>query len=105
MVSLDELDEDRDSSSRRNDSQLGVPTAIAVITLSTTLVGFTTYFAANSLETLLTQTGLTTSFVGIVLLPLFTNDLEPIMARYHGELDLCLQATVGKCIQTKRLSS
>jgi Ca2+:H+ antiporter len=92
--------EEGEESSSQNNSQLGVASAIAVIFLSATLVGFNTYFAANSLEGLLNQTGLTTSFVGIVLLPLFTNDLEPIMAGYHGDLDLCLQATVGKCIQT-----
>ncbi|PSN61325.1 hypothetical protein BS50DRAFT_578687, partial [Corynespora cassiicola Philippines] len=92
-------EEDEDSS-RPNHNQLGVASAIAVIALSTTLIGFNTYFATNSLEGLLNQTGLTTSFVGIVLLPLFTNDLEPIMAGYHGNMDMCLQATVGKCIQT-----
>lgn len=99
MEPIENFEEDRDSSPQNN-SQLGVATAIAVITLSTTLVGFNTYFATNSLEGLLNQTGLTISFVGIVLLPLFTNDLEPIMAGYYGDLDLCLQATVGKCIQT-----
>lgn len=100
MESIEVLEDEDDDSSRPNHDQLGVTSAIAVIALSTTFIGFNTYFAANSLEGLLNQTGLTTSFVGIVLLPLFTNDLEPIMAGYHGDLDLCLQATVGKCIQT-----
>lgn len=93
------LDED-EAQSRQDRGQLGVPSAISIIALSTTLVGFNTYFCTNSLEGLLNQTGLTTSFVGIVLLPLLTNDLEPIMAGYRGDMDLCLQATVGKCIQT-----
>jgi Ca2+:H+ antiporter len=93
------LDED-EAQSRQNRGQLGVPSAICIIALSTTLIGFNTYFCTNSLESLLNQTGLTTSFVGIVLLPLLTNDLEPIMAGYRGDMDLCLQATVGKCIQT-----
>jgi Ca2+:H+ antiporter len=74
--------------------------AVVVITISTVFVGFNTYFAVNSLEGLLKSTGLTTSFVGIVLLPLFTNDPEPIQSAYKGDMDLCLQTTVGKCIQT-----
>jgi Ca2+:H+ antiporter len=80
--------------------QLGVGGAVAVITISTTLVGFNTYLATNSLKGLLNETKLTRSFVGIALLPLFTSDLEPIMAAVHDDMDLCLQATVGKCIQT-----
>lgn len=84
----------------RSDAYLSAPTALALIALSTTLLGFNTYLATNPLESVLTQTNLTKSFVGIVLLPLFTNDLEPIMAGYHNDLNLCLQATVGKCVQT-----
>lgn len=94
-VLVDDYGEYKDSS-----PPLEAVTAITIVTLSTTLVGLNTYFAANSLDGLLNQTGLTISFVGIVLLPLLTNDLEPIMAGYHGNLDLCLRVTVGKCIQT-----
>ncbi|KAF2727920.1 hypothetical protein EJ04DRAFT_504900 [Polyplosphaeria fusca] len=68
-------------------------------TLSTTLIGFNTFFATNSLEGLLNTTSLTTSFVGIVLLPIFTNDLEPIKAAMNDDMDMTLQATVGKCVQ------
>ncbi|KAF2846487.1 hypothetical protein T440DRAFT_226269 [Plenodomus tracheiphilus IPT5] len=75
-------------------------TAIILVLVSTVFIGLNTYFAVNSLEGLWNTTGLTTSFVGIVLLPLFTNDLEPLQAAYRGDMDLCLQNTVGKCIQT-----
>lgn len=82
-----------------DDEELKVSSAILVMVISATFIGFNTYFAVNSLEGLLNTTNLTTSFVGIVLLPLFTNDLEPIQAAYKGDMDLCLQTTVGKCIQ------
>ncbi|KAF2266640.1 hypothetical protein CC78DRAFT_614821 [Lojkania enalia] len=91
--------EEEETGVTRRKKQLRVGSAIAIIAVSTTFVGFNTYFAVNSLEGLLNQTDLTASFVSIVLLPLFTNDLEPIMAAYRGGMDLCLQVTVGKCIQ------
>jgi Ca2+:H+ antiporter len=90
-------DEDEEEGNGRT---LKLGSAITVLVISTVFIGFNTYFAVNSLEELLNRTGLTKSFVGIVLLPLFTNDLEPLQAAYRGEMDLCLQATVGKCIQT-----
>jgi Ca2+:H+ antiporter len=99
FASVENLDDDRDIE-ERNKKTLGTSSSIAVIAVSTVFVGFNTFFAVNSLEGLLDTTNLTIGFVGIVLLPLFTNDLEPIQAAYTGDMDLCLQATVGKCIQT-----
>jgi Ca2+:H+ antiporter len=93
-------DETEENEADLGDRGMMVSNAIAVIAVSTTFIGFNTYFATNSLEDLLGSTGLTTSFVGIVLLPLFTNDLEPIMAALHSDMELCLQATVGKCLQS-----
>lgn len=68
--------------------------------LATTLIGFNTLFATDSLDGLMSTTSLTRSFVGIVLLPLMTNDLTPIEAAYNDKMDICLQITVGKCVQT-----
>jgi Ca2+:H+ antiporter len=99
FASVEDPDDDREIEERDNEI-LGTSSAVAVIAASTVFVGFNTYFAVNSLEGLLDTTNLTTSFVGIVLLPLFTNDPEPVQAAYKGDMDLCLQTTVGKCIQT-----
>jgi Ca2+:H+ antiporter len=99
FASVEYPDDDQDIEEHDNEI-LETSSSIAVIAVSTVLVGFSTYFAVNSLEGLLDTTNLTTSFVGIVLLPLFTNDPEPIQAAYKGDMDLCLQTTVGKCIQT-----
>ena len=74
--------------------------AFAITSVTTTLIGFHTYFATNNLEEPMNSTGLTKSFVGVVLIPLFTNDPEPIMSGWRNDMDTCLQATIGKCIQT-----
>lgn len=92
-------DQDDDMMDETASHQIQISSAMVVMVLSSTLIGFNTYFAVDSLEGLLNTTSLTTSFVGIVLLPLFTNDLEPIQSAYEGDMDLCLQTTVGKCIQ------
>lgn len=92
--------QDDDRMEETSHPQLQISSAIAVMVLAGIFIGFNTYFAVDSLEGLLNTTSLTTSFVGIVLLPLFTNDPEPIESAYNGDMDLCLQTTVGKCIQT-----
>jgi Ca2+:H+ antiporter len=71
FASVEDPDDDREIEERDNEI-LGTSSAVAVIAASTVFVGFNTYFAVNSLEGLLDTTN----------------------------LDLCLQTTVGKCIQT-----
>jgi Ca2+:H+ antiporter len=94
------LEGEEEDGTGEEDGKMLVASAVAIIAVSTTFIGLNTYFATNSLEALLNSTGLTTSFVGVALLPLFTNDLEPIMAALHNDMGLCLQATVGKCLQS-----
>lgn len=67
---------------------LRAATAITIILISTTLVSFNTYFAANSLDDMFNQPGLTIGFVDYSSTALWTNDLEPTTAGYHGDLDL-----------------
>ncbi|KAF7162565.1 hypothetical protein CNMCM5623_007811 [Aspergillus felis] len=73
---------------------------LTVMALSATLIGFHGLFATDTLEALMRQTGMTETFVGIFLLPLLTNDSEPVKAAARGEMDICLLSTVGKCVQT-----
>lgn len=63
-------------------------------------MGFHTTFATDSLQSLMDHTGMTKTFVGIVVLPLLTNDLEPIKAAWTNKMDLLVAVTIGKCLQT-----
>ena len=73
---------------------------ITVIAVSTTLIGFHSLFATDNIEALMHQTGMTKTFIGIVLLPLLTNDSEPIKAAARNQFDICILLTAGKCVQT-----
>ncbi len=80
--------------------QLSVWTAIGTIIISTVLIAFNTQFATESINGLLNQAGLTPTFVGLVILPLLSNDLTTLIIAYQDEMDLSLALTIGKCMQT-----
>lgn len=42
-------------------------------------------------------------FIGIVILPLLSNDIGPIKAAWENRMDQCIASTVGKCVQTALL--
>lgn len=54
--------------------QLSISTAILAIVISTVLIAFNTKFATDSISGLLNEAGLTTTFVGLVILPLLSNE-------------------------------
>jgi Ca2+:H+ antiporter len=91
---------DSDEKDEVEEQKANIWVAIAMITVATTLIGFNTLFATDSLDGMMSTTSLTRTFVGIVLLPLMYNDLAPIEAAYNDKMDICLQITVGKCVQT-----
>ncbi|KAL6228941.1 hypothetical protein BDW75DRAFT_235565 [Aspergillus navahoensis] len=75
-------------------------TALISLVTATALVGFHTSFATDNLSTLMSEAHLSRSFVGVVILPLLSNDLGPIKAAWRGQMDECITSTIGKCVQT-----
>ena len=84
----------------KNKPQLTVWTAIGTIVISTVFIAFNTQFATESINGLLNQAGLTPTFVGLVILPLLSNDLTTLINAYQDKMDLSLALTIGKCMQT-----
>ena len=74
-------------------------TNVIALALLTTILGFNTTFATDSLDGLIENTGLSTTFIGIVLLPLLSNDIGVIKSAVEDHMDLCVLLTVGKCVQ------
>ncbi len=74
--------------------------AIAVIIVSTVLIAFNTQFATDSINVLLKQGGVSNTFVGLVILPLLSNDPTTIINACKDKMDLSLASTIGKCMQT-----
>ena len=64
-----------------------------------TLLGFNTTFATDSLDGMMETTRLSKTFIGIVLLPLLSNDYAVIKSAMEDRMDLCVLMTVGKCVQ------
>ena len=84
----------------KEEPQLTTWTAIGTILISTVLIAFNTQFATKSINGLLDQAGLTTTFVGLVILPLLSNDPTTLIIAYKDRMDLSLELTMGKCMQT-----
>lgn len=80
--------------------QLTIWTAMGTIVISTVLIAFNTQFATESINGLLDQAGLTPTFVGLIILPLLSNDPTTLVDAYKDKMDLSLELTIGKCMQT-----
>ena len=83
--------------------QLSVITLILSLPLATTVLAFNTSFATDSLNGMIEATGLSITFVGIVLLPLLSNDFTVVRPAMKDEMSLSVALTVGKCLQTTLL--
>ena len=79
---------------------LSVSTSLLCLALCTTLIAFNTLFATNSLDGLFQQTGMSRTFVGIVLLPLLSNDATVIVPAIKDKMDQVIILTIGECLQT-----
>lgn len=74
-----------------------------IVAALTTLLGFNTSFATDSLAGLIAYTQLTSTFIGIVLLPLLSVDFGTLALARNDEMDLFISLTVGKCLQSALL--
>ena len=75
-------------------------TSVGAIVVSTVLIAFNTEFTTNSISGLLDQAGLSTTFVGLTIIPLLNNDPTTLKTADKDKMDLTLALTTGKCIQT-----
>ena len=80
--------------------KLAIYMIVMVLVICTTLIAFNTAFATNSLQGLMDQTNISPTFVGIVLLPLLSNDVTVVIPAVKDKMDICVALTVGKCLQT-----
>ena len=92
------LSDDDDEDDR--EPKLAIYTIVMVLVICTTLIAFNTAFATNSLQGLMDQTSIQPTFVGIVLLPLLSNDVTVVIPAVKDKMDICVALTVGKCLQT-----
>lgn len=80
--------------------QLSRVGALLTIVVSTVMLAFHTEFATNSIRGILAGHKLSERFVGIVILPLLSNDLNTIAVGVKDKMDLSLALTVHRSMQT-----
>ena len=78
-------------------SRLGALLAILVFT---TILAFNTQFATDSIQGLMTKHGVSASFMGIVVLPILSNDPYSIDSAIRDKMDISLALTLERCMQT-----
>lgn len=89
-----------DDNKADEEPKLAIYTIVMVLVICTTLIAFNTAFATNNLQGLMDQTSIQPAFVGIVLLPLLSNDVTVVIPAVKDKMDICVALTVGKCLQT-----
>ncbi|MCJ1447444.1 MAG: hypothetical protein MMC23_007955 [Stictis urceolatum] len=97
-ITADDFEDEEDEEDERQ-PRLRIVTVIVLLILCTTLFGFNTFFATESFQGLMDHTGLSPTFVGIVLLPLLSNDVTVVGPATMDKIDICILLTVGKCVQ------
>lgn len=84
------------------DPQLDIRVAVAAFLISTVLLFFCSE-GVNSISGLVEDSGLSSTFVGLILLPLPNCESEPVTVAIRDNLDGTLNYTVNKSIQTALL--
>lgn len=81
---------------------LGPTGAFTCMIASIVCVGFCAEFLVNSIESVVEETGMTTTFIGIVLLPIVSNAAEHVTAvivSYKNKTNLAMLVTLGSGMQ------
>ena len=78
---------------------LSLWTAVISLLVFTAILGFNTASATDSLDGLIQYTGLTDTFIGVVLLPLLGLDFTILQLPIKDKMDPFIALTVGKCLQ------
>jgi calcium/proton exchanger cax len=89
----------RDLTVQKRPESQSIVTMFVALALATLLVGYHSTFATDNLQVLLEDRDLPFTFIGMVILPLLSNDIGPIKASWHKNMDACIALTVGKCVQ------
>src|SRR5450432_2949714 len=62
-------------------------------------MAFNTQFMTNSIEGLTRDDGVPRDFIGLILLPILSNDITAIQFGIRDDMDFAIQAALGKSLQ------
>lgn len=81
---------------------LGPVGAVVSLVATTICVGFCAEFLVNSVDSIVEQTGMSKTFIGIILIPIISNAAEHVTAvivSWKGKMNLALLVDLGSGIQ------
>ncbi|KAF2489821.1 hypothetical protein BU16DRAFT_165087 [Lophium mytilinum] len=79
---------------------LSLTGGIATLVTCVVLIAFNTQFATDSLQGLLQHAGVSHNFVGLVILPILSNDPSSIRMAVRDKMDISIALTLERCMQT-----
>lgn len=82
---------------------LSLAGALISLVISVVLVAFNTQFATDSIQALLLQHKISQTFLGLVILPLISNDTTAITVATKDKMDISIALTLERCMQTSLL--
>ncbi|KAF2665962.1 hypothetical protein BT63DRAFT_45102 [Microthyrium microscopicum] len=82
------------------DATLSYATCFITLIISTVLIAYNTELATRTIEGLLTDAGLSETFVGLIIIPLLNIDPMCISVANLDNVDLSISLTLERCMQT-----
>lgn len=80
--------------------QLHLYVCLAVLVIGTTILAFNTQFMTDSIQGLTEKAHVPQDFIGLILLPILSNDAMAINCAVKDQMDLAIQSALGKSLQT-----
>jgi Ca2+:H+ antiporter len=81
------------------EARLHLGVCFAVLIVGSATMSFNSQFMIESIRGLTLDTSLPQDFIGLVLLPILSNDPAAIQLAVHDEMDLAIHAALGKSLQ------
>ncbi|ORX96591.1 hypothetical protein BCR34DRAFT_607578 [Clohesyomyces aquaticus] len=100
LVKAIKEDEDEDEGADSQEPRISLSVGIILLIISVVLLAFNSQFATDNLQGLLEHTGLSQTFVGLVIIPILSNDPQSIKAAMLDKMDMSIALTLERCMQT-----
>jgi Ca2+:H+ antiporter len=81
------------------EARLHLGVCFAVLIIGSAMMAFNSQFMTESIKGLTIDAGVPRDFIGLVLLPILSNDLAAIQLAVHDEMNLAIHAALGKSLQ------
>jgi len=80
--------------------QLHFLVCLGVLVIGTAILAFNTQFMTDSIQGLTEKAHVPKDFIGMILLPILSNDAMAINCAVKDQMDLAIQSALGKSLQT-----